>query len=60
MLNRQVKHELPLNQTRKIHIQLKFLIYLQVLQGLLNLTYTLLRMRNANLFLKNGMQKVVG
>lgn len=58
MLNCQVRYELQLNQTRKIHIQLKFLIDLQLLQGLVDLTYTLLRMHNAKLFLKNDTQKV--
>lgn len=38
---------------RKIHIQLKFLIYLQLLQGLVHLIYVLLAMYNA------GMKKVV-
>lgn len=46
-------------KTRKIHIQLEFLIYLQLFQGLVHLIYTLLTMCNANLFLINGMQKVV-
>lgn len=31
MLSCQVKYKLPLNQTRKIHLQLKFLIYFQIL-----------------------------
>lgn len=53
MSNCQVKYVLPLNQTRKIHIQLKFLIYLQLLQGLVHLIYVLLAMYNA------GMKKVV-
>lgn len=55
----QVKYELPLNKTRKIHIQLKFLIYLQLLQGLVHLIHTLLTMCNANFFQINDMQKVV-